>query len=208
MGLVSSVFMRGMFVFFLFVACFHDYDVFDTTRVGSFESQRKRLPALCRPLVFCSSSPSRFRSEIRNIDLLLTKLFIPAASSFVAIIFLSMLESRLCPLSVYPNPCSVRSFFLFLYAIDLCETSPLFVNRSRSVSISFSSGFPVHISSRVQPSRLDSNNRLAYNKKTSISKTASRDDFITLFLTGQPNIVRCIDHQFSIPAPDTLRRWC
>jgi hypothetical protein len=27
-------------------------------------------------------------------------------------------------------------------------------------------------------------------------------------LTGQPNIVRCIDHQFSIPAPDTLRRWC
>ena len=70
-----------MFVFFLFVACFHDYDVFDTTRVGGFESQRKRLPALCRPLMFCSSSPSRFRSEIRNIDLLLTKLFIPAASS-------------------------------------------------------------------------------------------------------------------------------
>lgn len=103
--------MRGMFVFFLFVACFHDYDVFDTTRVGGFESQRKRLPALCRPLMFCSSSPSRFRSEIRNIDLLLTKLFIPAASSFVAIILLSMLESRLCPLSVYPNPCSVRSFF-------------------------------------------------------------------------------------------------
>lgn len=198
-----------MFVFFLFVACFHDYDVFDTTRVGGFESQRKRLPALCRPLMFCSSSPSRFRSEIRNIDLLLTKLFIPAASSFVAIIFLSMLESRLClSLVRISKPMLCAIFFLFLYAIDLRETSPLFVNRSRSVPSSFSCGFPVHISSRVQPTRLDSNNRLAYNKKTSISKTARRDDFITLFLTGLPNIVRCIDHQISIPAPDTLRRWC
>jgi hypothetical protein len=46
--------------------------------------------------------------------------------------------------------------------------------------------------------------RSKHSRKTSISKTVRKDDFITTSQTGKSNIVRCMDQQTFTFAPDTI----